>query len=265
MEDVVADHVVTEDMCTPATLRRVAAMLDQAPPDTATMPAGWHVALFAPDPAQSALRPDGYAGVGVPLPDTGLPRLMFGGRRTEFLAGIPVGRPLQRRSRLLSCVPKTGRAGRMMVATVRHEITGDEQLLLTEEQDFVLLEAGRPTPIPRWDGPRTQGGTPFVATETMLLRFCALTFNTHRIHYDHPYATTVEFYPALVVNGGLSTLMLTELFRARAGHEPRTLVTKNLRPLFCNRPNTLHAEQGETWRLWAEDETGAPALEARIQ
>lgn len=260
MEDVVA-----EDACTETTLRRIAAMLNQVPPNSGIMPRGWQVALFAPDPAQNTLRPDGYAGVGVPLPTTDLPRLMFGGRRTQFLGDIPVGRTVVRRSRLLSAVPKTGRSGRMLIATIRHEIACDATPVLTEEQDFVLLEAAPPTaPAPAPQHSPTVGGTPFIADEAMLLRFCALTFNTHRIHYDHPYATGVESYPALVVNGSLTTLMLTELFRARAGREPSSLVTRNLRPLFCRRANTLHAVEDDPWQLWAEDESGAPALEARI-
>ena len=263
------EEVVAEDLCTGTTLRRVAAMLDQVPPETDVMPRGWHVALFAPDPAQHALRPDGYAGPGVTLPDTDLPRLMFGGRRTQFLGDIPVGRTLVRRSRLLSATPKTGRSGRMMIATVRHEIAVDGPAVLTEEQDFVLLEAGRAAPAPAEAASPSAGGVPFVADEAMLLRFCALTFNTHRIHYDHLYATCVEGYPALVVNGGLTTLMLTELFRARAAREPVALTTRNLRPLFCGRVNTLHARAsdpntGDPWLVWAEDDAGAPALEAQI-
>ncbi|RYE93963.1 MAG: hypothetical protein EOO78_26215 [Oxalobacteraceae bacterium] len=258
------DAAVAEDCCTGTTLHRIAAMLDQAPPNTGIMPRGWHVALFAPDPAQSALRADGYAGVGVKLPDTDLPRLMFGGRRTQFTGDIPVGRSLVRHSHLVSAVPKSGRSGRMMIATVRHEIQVDGVALLTEEQDFVMLEAGRPTSVPPAPVSLCPRGVPFVADETMLLRFCALTFNTHRIHYDHPYATGVEGYPALVVNGSLTTLMLTELFRAQAGREPVSLTTRNLRPLFCGRTNTLHASEGEPWLLWAEDDAGAPALEARI-
>ncbi len=267
------DDVVVEDVCTRTTLRRMAALLDQSTPEGTVMPRGWHVALFAPDPPQSRLRPDGFAGVGVPLPESDLTRLMFGGRRTEFMGDIPVGVPVLRYSRLVSVVPKTGRSGRMLIATVRHVVRANGAEVLTEEQDFVLLEPGRPAPPPAVTGGPAPGGIPFTVTETMLLRFSALMFNTHRIHYDHPYATAVEGYPALVVNGSLTTLLLTELFRARAGRQPRSLVTRNLRPLYCGRANTLHVQSGEppasggggTWTLWAADESGAPALEARIR
>jgi 3-methylfumaryl-CoA hydratase len=58
--------------------------------------------------------------------------------------------------------------------------------------------------------------------ETMLFRVSALTYNSHRIHYDHPYATGVEGYPGLVVHGPLLALMLLEIPRR---HRPDRSVT----------------------------------------
>jgi 3-methylfumaryl-CoA hydratase len=54
----------------------------------------------------------------------------------------------------------------------------------------------------------------------MLFRFSALTYNTHRIHYDQPYATAVEGYPGLVVHGPLLALLLLELPRRFAPGRP---------------------------------------------
>lgn len=243
-------------------------MLDQDPARWRpgdTLPRGWHFGLFAPAPAQSSLRGDGYAGPGIALPDAGLPRLMFGGRRLRFLGDIPIGAALRRRTRLLSAVPKEGRSGRMVVATVGHTVLLKGTLVLAEEQDFILMEANplRAAPLP---GSPTPGGAMFIADERLLLRFCALTFNTHRIHYDLPFARDVEGHEALVVNGSLTGLMLTELFRAQAGREPVSVTARNLRPLLCRRANRLHAQPGaEAWRVWAEDDAGRVAVEAEIR
>ena len=38
-----------------------------------------------------------------------------------------------------------------------------------------------------------------------------MIFNAHRIHYDEPYTTSVERYPALVVQGPLAALLLADL------------------------------------------------------
>jgi 3-methylfumaryl-CoA hydratase len=47
-----------------------------------------------------------------------------------------------------------------------------------------------------------------------------LTYNAHRIHYDHPYATGVEGYPGLVVHGPLLALLALELPRRQRPHAP---------------------------------------------
>lgn len=267
-----------EDTCTLTLVQRIAAMLDQDAgcwQPGGTLPRGWHFGLFASAPAQLALRDDGYAGPGIALPDSGLPRLMLGGRQLRFQGDIPIGAALRRRTRLLSAVPKAGRSGRMLVATVGHEILLGSTPLLSEEQDFVCLEMAPPRAAAPPGSP-TPGGVAFVADERLLLRFCALTFNTHRIHYDLPFAREVEGHEALVVNGGLTGLMLTELFRGRAGRKPVSVTARNLRPLFCGRTNRLHAqpvagitlaEASSTgaWRVWAEDDAGRVAVEAEIR
>ena len=47
--------------------------------------------------------------------------------------------------------------------------------------------------------------------EPLLFRFSALTFNTHRIHYDLPYARDFERYRGLVVHGPLMASLLLQL------------------------------------------------------
>ena len=40
-----------------------------------------------------------------------------------------------------------------------------------------------------------RGGAIFMPSDPMLFRYSALTFNSHRIHYDYPYVTEIEGYP----------------------------------------------------------------------
>ena len=49
------------------------------------------------------------------------------------------------------------------------------------------------------------------------MRYSALTFNTHRIHYDLPYARDVERYRGLVVHGPLTASLLLQLAGAQFG------------------------------------------------
>eukprot|EP00479_Gromia_sphaerica_P013623 TRINITY_DN7696_c0_g1_i1.p1 TRINITY_DN7696_c0_g1~~TRINITY_DN7696_c0_g1_i1.p1 ORF type:complete len:105 (+),score=9.18 TRINITY_DN7696_c0_g1_i1:237-551(+) len=45
-----------------------------------------------------------------------------------------------------------------------------------------------------------------------LIRFSAVTFNAHRIHWDLPYSQNIEGYPNLVVHGHLTTSLMLKHF-----------------------------------------------------
>ena len=54
-------------------------------------------------------------------------------------------------------------------------------------------------------------------SEALLFRYSALTFNSHRIHYDLPYATGEEGYRGLVVHGPLTATLLLDLAQRKFG------------------------------------------------
>jgi 3-methylfumaryl-CoA hydratase len=78
-----------------------------------------------------------------------------------------------------------------------------------------------------------------VPAESLLFRFSALTFNTHRIHYDYPYATQTEGFPALVVHGPLIATLLVDLCRRQLGDQPlATFSFRAISPAFAG--DVLH-------------------------
>lgn len=267
-----------DDVCALPLVRRLAAMLDRDPAslrECDPLPRGWHVLLFNAPTEQSALRPDGAASLGVTFPDIGLPRLMLGGRQNRFTGDIPIGARVRRESRQGEVEMKSGRSGRFAVVKVEHRVfvEGAGTPAVVEHQEYLLREAARPAP-------RTVAGSPPAATatkppdalrtivpdEALLFRYSAITDNPHRIHYDVAYATGVEGYPALVVNGSIPAMFLLELFRASAGREPASFKSRNVAPTFCGRSLHLNALQdGETWRLWAQDERGNTCFDARAE
>jgi 3-methylfumaryl-CoA hydratase len=84
--DELQHGVVRRETCSLATVRRVAAMLDWT---RITVEAIRHAVgnLSCLGPFEKVSNTwDGFAGLGVPLPDLGLPRLMLGGRTVRFEA-----------------------------------------------------------------------------------------------------------------------------------------------------------------------------------
>lgn len=258
------------DVCALPLVQRLAAMLDRDPEMLRAgdpLPRGWHVAMFNAPTPQASLRPDGLAGLGVTLPELGLPRIMAAGRRTMWHDDIAIGAAVRRDSRIADVVEKQGRSGRFAIVTIEHRISADE-LALVEEQDYVMREPdpGGPAAPPPVAQPRPASAERLlVPDETLLLRYCAVTFNAHRIHYDQAYATGVEGYPALVVNGGIPILALLELYRSQAGREPDHVILRNLAPLFCGRAMRLCANPSDQgWQLWAVDDAGSLAVEMTV-
>ena len=103
-------------------------------------------------------------------------------------------------------------------------------------------------------------------TSVMLFRFSAVTFNPHKIHYDHPYATQTEGYPALLVHGPLTAILLIEL--AREKNPGATMTGFEMRakaPLFADHPfRTIGRPRdgGKACDLWAITPSNTVAMEA---
>jgi 3-methylfumaryl-CoA hydratase len=267
----------------PEPLAGLAALLDQDPDrfhPGVPVPPLWHWAYFLPRARQSDIDTDGHPRKGGFLPPVPLPRRMWAGSDLEFHAPLRVGDAIERRSTVADIRMKQGRAGTLVFVEVLHEVHGPQGLALRERQDIVYREppapgetppAGEPAPAdPAWQ----QAVQP---TPMLLFRYSALTFNSHRIHYDRPYATEVEGYPGLVVHGPLQATWMMELARAhRPGHVVTRFQFRAARPLFdttplrvCGQPELAapDAPPGGTHAvdLWVCGPDGLPGSRARVE
>ncbi|MGL5009732.1 MAG: FAS1-like dehydratase domain-containing protein, partial [Paracoccaceae bacterium] len=104
-----------------------------------------------------------------------------------------------------------------------------------EEQDivFVALPTAYTPPPPQPAPPKPDWQETFNSDPIRLFRFSALTFNGHRIHYDLPYATSVEHYPGLVVHGPLQAMALLTAAAAQQGQPPAAYRYRGVRPAFA--------------------------------
>jgi 3-methylfumaryl-CoA hydratase len=263
------------EACSVVAVRRVAAMLDLDPSGIVEgdpLPRGWQFLMLGGDTKRSDLRGDGFPGLGVPMPDLGLPRLLLGGRTVSYLADIPIGATLHRASSVESLKRKSTESGPLAILTILHELRIPNAAMpaIIETQTYLLqgaqkrfaqdVNVGSSAPI---SADRTMV---FVPDETLLFQYSALGFNTHKIHLDRSYARDVEGYPDLVVNGGLTTLLLTEFLRRDLCLIPAAIKVRHIAPLFCRRAITFAANRnGETWNLKAFNETGRLAVDMEVE
>jgi len=267
----------TEDTVTTASIAKLAATLDvdnPAPRRGDVIPAGWHTIFCMAAPRRAALSADGLPAGDDLLPELPLPRRMFGGARQRFIASVQVGDDIRTERELAELVSKPGKAGDMVIATVRTSVHTPRGLAIVEDQDVLYLgpadpaappagtASGKPAPAPAsWS--RT------VQPDTILLfRFSALTFNSHRVHYDKPFVTGEERRPDLLVQGKLSALMLIDL--ARTAHPGRVIAGfayRSVRPLYASSPFHVEgrpAAGGNAAELWIRDHEGCLAQTATV-
>ncbi|MBR0680923.1 acyl-CoA dehydrogenase [Roseomonas eburnea] len=251
---------------------RVAALaatldLDQAQQPGAPLPPGWHWLFFNPFVRRSELGEDGHPKRGGFLPPVPLPRRMWAGGRVEYLADLPVGATVERRSEIVSIDRKVGKRGELVFVTVRHILATGGADCIREEQDIVYRAPSAPgTPAPP---PEAAPGGAIASEEVhpdpvLLFRYSALTSNGHRIHYDLPYAREEEGYPGLVVHGPLTATLLQGFARRCCGDARLArFAFRGVSPLFAGHPFRLEAAaEEEGLQLWARGPEGELAMGA---
>ncbi|MDE2596500.1 MAG: MaoC family dehydratase N-terminal domain-containing protein [Sphingomonadales bacterium] len=255
------------DVLEPARSNALRAALGDSTPLAAgdAMPLLHHWLYFWNVVQPAGLGPDGHPAKGGFLPPVPLPRRMWAGGRLTFHQPLLLGETVTRTSTIRKVETKVGKSGTLVFVTVGHELAGAHGLAVSEEQDIVYREpAAGMLPAPARDAPAPQAAwREEVTPDTVLLfRYSALTMNGHRIHYDRPYATGEESYPALVVHGPLQATLLAGLAARSLGQPLATFDFRGQSPAFdgpvlhvCGNPAdsgaSLWTEQGGTKNMVA--------------
>lgn len=263
-----------EDVIDPLRARAMQATLDRPEPALASgdaLPPLWHWLYFWTVVPGSGLGPDGHPARGGFLPPIDLPQRMWAGSRVTFARPLLIGTTAQRTSTIADVQQKTGRSGALAFVTVRHEVADARGAGILEEQDIVYREAGPDGGPPAGEpAPEEASWRREISPDPVLLfRYSALTFNGHRIHYDHPFATA-EGYPDLVVHGPLlATLMVDLVAGARPEATVRHFEFRALRPIFGDAPFTVAARpvggNNTGIEVWVADPHGMLAMRGRIE
>ena len=231
-----------------------------------------HFCLAQPTAQTNALGEDGHRARGEFLPPVPLPRRMWAGGAITFHGTFRVGDTVKRHSTIRDVKVKEGRSGTLCFVIVDHEITSNDQPVLSERQDIVYREMSKPSasgantarkPAAAPEGAHSMGVTP---TPLLLFRYSAITFNAHRIHYDQSFAREVEGYPGLIVHGPLQATMLCQYAADLMGAAPKSFSYRSLSPIFDTIDFTVNAAPDDKGlKLWTAGQGGPVAMEAHAK
>ncbi len=258
---------VTEHIST-AACQRLEHTLDLEPrlADGDPLPPLWHFISHLPEASTADLDVDGHPKRGGFLPPVALPRRMWAGGRFRFNGDLHLGEEVTKRSTIANVEMKQGRTGSLCFVTVHHDLMVGDDVRISEEQDLVYKQdaaPGTPAPTPKPAPDNAEFSQTISPSEALLFRYSALTFNSHRIHYDRQYAQEVEGYPSLVFHGPLTATLLAGLAVQESGKKLATFSFRGMAPLFEDRPFTISgAADGDNLELWAATPDGGLAMKA---
>lgn len=234
------------------------ATFDLPKPHPPVMPQGIHFALCTPEAASATLGEDGHPvrddSADSFLPPFPMPRRMWASSRIAFHAPIAIGAVIERVSRIAAISEKQGSTGPLAFVDVSHETFADGALAVVETQSIVYRDAASggqalspPPPGEAEFNPQGWDAHHVLTPDPRLLfRYSALTFNTHRIHYDAPYASEVERYRGLVVHGPLIASLLLQLAARELGENAlKSFAFRGLSPAIAGEPLHLVMRKGE--------------------
>ncbi|WP_209326315.1 FAS1-like dehydratase domain-containing protein [Brevibacterium renqingii] len=276
LRDSVGRTSTIEEVASGERASRLASLLGREADETDPLfPVGHWLHFSEDDVPMSELGTDGHVRLGGFMPPVGLPRRMWAGSELTFHAPILPGQLLSRTTTIESVTEKSGSTGSLCFVVLRHEISADGVLATSDRHTIVYREAASAPVASAAKPPRADSAAPtgwdwaesVRPDEVMLFRYSALTFNSHRIHYDYPYVTEVEGYPGLVTHGPLTATLLLDAFIAK---HPGARVTEYSftakSPLFANEQIHLVGRQtaGGVHELQAIAPGGTTAIAATV-
>lgn len=251
----------------PAQALAAALGREQLPQIGDPLPALWHWLYFLDTPSPDNTDSDGHIKKGGFLPPVPLPRRMWASGHLDFKAPLIIGDTYKKVSTVESIEVKEGRSGTLIFVKLQHSLYQEERLCICEEQNLVYRDIPSgplvlppptlPSETPQWN--QTLAPDPI-----LLFRYSALTYNSHRIHYDRNYAVEQEGYPALVVQGPLLATLLMELLYTKLPHQAVSHFSFSAkRPSFDIHPMQLQGKiAGDKILLWNIDQDDAVCMSA---
>jgi 3-methylfumaryl-CoA hydratase len=238
----------------------------------AELPPLWHWLYFLPTAPRSSIGPDGHVVNQEWVDSTLRRRRLFAAARTEFIKPLLIGQRARMSERVLGRRDEDGRSGPFQILTVEYEYFQNDALCVREQRDIVYLQGPSPAqPAPKDQfADKADAENSWTLTLTpdpvMLMRYSALTFNSHLIHFDQLYTQREEGYRERVVHGPLVAIVLARLLTINKVDRLTRFEFRARSPLFVNQPiqfmGSLH---GDRVALRALGSSGMLAMEASAQ
>jgi 3-methylfumaryl-CoA hydratase len=273
LQNWVGRSEIVEDVLSLSTVANMSATIGSSAVELqngSPLPPCWHWLFFNRGAGSEKLRLDGTYADSDYMPPILLPRRMWVGNKIEIIKPLTIGSAARRITIVEEITEKTGVSGRLIFLRERMEITDDNCGSLTDWRTLVFRDGAekskhqKKTPAPKM-GEWLQSINP---DPVLLFRYSALTFNSHRIHYDRDYTQNIEGYQDLLVHAPLTATLLLNLLRKQMPLAVvKEIIIRATAPIFIGQSFSVSgtpSPEGKSIQLWATTEDGNLAMTADI-
>ena len=178
---------------------------------------GLHWCLTQPAESNYNLNKDGHIKRGDFFPPIDLPQRMWASSCINFYNKLTINKSINRSSEIKKIEKKISKkTGELFFLDIEHKYFQGDLLMISEVQTLVYKNPSiKESNITESSVNPEKEKIKIVPNTIMLFRFSALSFNSHRIHYDKDYALDEENYKNLVVQGPLIASLVMNLVQSK--------------------------------------------------
>lgn len=209
---------------------------------------GIHWCLTLPVEPIENLSDDGHIKKGKFLPPIDLEQRMWASSEINFHNKLIVNKEIIRVSEIKKIEKKIGKNNNeLLFVDIEHNYFQDKVLKIKEIQTLVyknplVVKTKEETNSIK---PNTEFLT-ITPSNVMLFRFSALTYNSHRIHFDKSYAKEKENYKDLIVQGPLIASLAMNLIQSRNPNDYlKKFKFRNTSPAYVNEGLNIQLNDNE--------------------
>lgn len=233
------------------------------------VPLGGHFIYFNYSGPEEGLGSDGYERYQAPPENLYRRRLWVGGKIQYNADNAMV---LGEYGNCIETVDKVVATGDRVFVTIDRKMFNGSDLSIRERRTLMYTQdlyspiakqyGGDYEKYKQWDSESRVR-----ATGTLLFRYSALTFNSHKVHWQKEYAEKAERYPDVIAQGPLTaTVMLQEFAAANGGVTVDEFSYKNKHPVFRDDEMVVKQRRAEDgWNVWIENQEGAVCVEGEVR
>ena len=201
------------------------------------LPFGWHWLYFLDNTPLYELGEDGHPRRGNFLPPFKKCKRMFAGTELKFLKNVSLDTFATKTSEITKIENKSRNNKKLFLVHIKNIFKENKNSFLIENQKIIFVDQDYKASKllkDNNDGYKLVFKKSFTFNNIILFRYSALTFNSHRIHYDQEYTRKKEGYKDLLVHGPLLATFALDQFSMNFNSNLRDFSFKMLMPVYVN-------------------------------